>query len=403
MYRIAMYIGTAGLFVLRDGTRGKRAQQILQLIEGQMTGAVLLPVGVTLFFAWVDFAFRTLNNMPKLGMWPYTVLAIAALIAGGKGVTTGFQMIEEWTGTSTQHNAMATVMGTQMAARAVSKGLHGGKSLLGAGVNAITGGKKKQKIQAAMGNGSAGGSLKNPNQTLGGTGGLNEAGLPIKENGKLDTDRMQNGQIMPKGQSHGRKTAHIAAGIGRVSQVVAHPKQTAVAAGTAAVNGTKQAVWDKGLKQYGQNVAAGFTKGTNSAQMFRKRHTKPNLSVPPINPYTSNGTQDSADPNATGITDFKPKQPTNVAAGMGGSQAQQTLRDMKTNPDQVQAKVGSQSQPVAQHIGPMKNPNVVGQQKPKPTIQKPTQMATKAVNVGNKNKSAEFDIDAFAKSMMHTK
>ncbi|MFT8757354.1 pLS20_p028 family conjugation system transmembrane protein [Leuconostoc pseudomesenteroides] len=393
MYRIAMYVGTVGFFVMRDGTKGKRAQQVMQLIEGQLTGAVLLPVGLTLFFAWTQFAFDTINGL-TLDMWPYTVLAIAALVAGGKGVMTGFQLIEEWTGTSTQHNAMATVMGAQMAGNIVAKGLSGGQSLIGKGVGAVTGKTKQKKVQAAMGNGADGRGVisdsKNSNPT-GGLGGTSLEGLPLKKNGKVDTDRLQDGKVLPKGKSHCRNTAHIAAGVGRAGQTLAHPIKTTVSAGKAAGSGVKQAVWDKGLKQYGQNVGAGFTAGKQSINSFNSRHTKP--SVGPI-------------------------QTSNAQIGMGGNQAAQSLSKLNnggqsSNQSKTKGNVSSDIQ------SPKPGANAVSQPaKPTVTSQNTTQLTHKVVNpaksvektdkVQNSNKptasaqskkTGEFDIDDFAKNI----
>ncbi|MFH0349216.1 hypothetical protein ACG92U_02965 [Leuconostoc citreum] len=46
IYKMAFMSGSIVYFGLRDGTQGKRAQQILSMIEGQITGIVMMPISL---------------------------------------------------------------------------------------------------------------------------------------------------------------------------------------------------------------------------------------------------------------------------------------------------------------------------------------------------------------------
>lgn len=73
VYKMAFMAGSIVYFGLRDGTQGKRVQQVLGMIEGQITGIVMMPISLIFFFAWVEFAFNTINGL-GLDMWPFTPL-----------------------------------------------------------------------------------------------------------------------------------------------------------------------------------------------------------------------------------------------------------------------------------------------------------------------------------------
>ncbi|MBS0949224.1 hypothetical protein JK159_02350 [Weissella minor] len=115
-YRLAAYSLFMLYYAFRDA-QGKRAMQMLSLVEGSIEGAALLPVGVLMFFAFTQFSLSAVAQM-GLGWWPYTVLVIAILMAGMKGLMSGFALIDQFTGVPTgQGNAAQTAMAGMMAAK----------------------------------------------------------------------------------------------------------------------------------------------------------------------------------------------------------------------------------------------------------------------------------------------
>ncbi len=96
VWRLAYYTLTILYFAFRD-LSGKKAMQILHLIEGSITGIALLPLGLVLFFAWVSYSIPTISTM-NLDWWPFSILSVAAMLAGARGLMTGFQLVDEWTG-----------------------------------------------------------------------------------------------------------------------------------------------------------------------------------------------------------------------------------------------------------------------------------------------------------------
>ncbi len=96
VWRLAYYTLTILYFAFRD-LSGKKSMQILHLIEGSITGIALLPLGLIMFFAWVSYSIHTISSM-NLDWWPFTILSVAAMLAGARGLMTGFQLVDEWTG-----------------------------------------------------------------------------------------------------------------------------------------------------------------------------------------------------------------------------------------------------------------------------------------------------------------
>ncbi|MGR8825263.1 pLS20_p028 family conjugation system transmembrane protein [Leuconostoc mesenteroides] len=144
VYKMAFMAGSIVYFGLRDGTQGKRVMQIFGMIEGQITGIVMMPISLIFFFAWVEFAFNTIKTIPNLGMWPFTILSIAALLAGGKGLAGGFEMIEQWTGVRSGHNPVASMILANQAAHMIGGASKAAKKNIGKGLSAISPKQKKK-------------------------------------------------------------------------------------------------------------------------------------------------------------------------------------------------------------------------------------------------------------------
>lgn len=125
VWRLAYYTLTILYFAFRD-LSGKKAMQILHLIEGSITGIALLPLGLIMFFAWVSYSIPTISSM-NLDWWPFTILSVAAMLAGARGLMTGFQLVDEWTGMpSGQGAGMLNAINTAANTLNALRGLTGG-------------------------------------------------------------------------------------------------------------------------------------------------------------------------------------------------------------------------------------------------------------------------------------
>lgn len=125
VWRLAYYTLTILYFAFRD-LSGKKAMQILHLIEGSITGIALLPLGLVLFFAWISYSIPKISNM-NLGWWPFTILSLTAMLAGARGLMTGFQLVDEWTGMpSGQGAGMLQAINTAANTLNAMRGLTGG-------------------------------------------------------------------------------------------------------------------------------------------------------------------------------------------------------------------------------------------------------------------------------------
>ncbi|WP_288503690.1 pLS20_p028 family conjugation system transmembrane protein [uncultured Weissella sp.] len=98
-YRLAYYSITLLVFAFRD-MEGKKAMQILHVMEGSIIGVALLPLNLLLFLGFIQWGTSTIGNS-NLGWAPYTILIIAIMVAGMKGLFGGFALIDDWTGVPT--------------------------------------------------------------------------------------------------------------------------------------------------------------------------------------------------------------------------------------------------------------------------------------------------------------
>lgn len=279
IYILAFYIGSSVYFGLRDGTEGKRVQEILKQIEGEVTAIILSPVSLIFFFAWIDFAFNLLNSW-NLDTMTFAILSIGVLLGGLAGLNKGFSLIEGWTGTSTKNNPMASMMGLQMAGR----GIGSAGRLIKSGVNSAV---RPMKNNTKPGN-------------------------DVNEHGKNadfgDTRLPKTGQEKPKPDNQGKKPslnkhggAQAAKNLGAMVGAASHPINTAKSAGKAgkdaafgaarsgkdaAVNKAKSAA--NNVKNYGQSLQDSFSEGRQAAKDFADQHTTGNT----VSPDSINAHQD---------------------------------------------------------------------------------------------------------------
>ncbi|WP_273711056.1 pLS20_p028 family conjugation system transmembrane protein [Leuconostoc mesenteroides] len=264
VYKMAFMAGSIVYFGLRDGTQGKRVQQVLGMIEGQITGIVMMPISLIFFFAWVEFAFNTINGL-GLDMWPFTILSIAALLSGGKGLAVGFEMIEQWTGVRSGHNPVASMMLANQAAHMVGGATRVAKKNIGKGLNAISPEQKKKNRELGKKIANSGG-----NQGL--------------DNSKALTDHSLNDTGVDASAQATGKAAKAAEVAGRTVGAMKHPgsllKNTGRAAGDKVKGGVNKAVGN--VKDYAGGVADNFAGGQQAVEAFNKRHS-------PVTPKANSG------------------------------------------------------------------------------------------------------------------
>lgn len=287
IYILAFYIGSSIYFGLRDGTEGKRMQEILKQIEGEVTAIILSPISLIFFFAWIDFAFNLINSW-SLDTMTFAILSIGVLLGGLAGLDKGFSLIEGWTGTTTKSNPMANAMGMQMAAR----GIGGFGRTLGSGARkAISAGKQ-------------GFGKKNDVNQHGKEAGANPS-LQNKPNTNPD-------QKSKKPSLNKHRGATAAKTLGALTGVAAHPVKTAKSAGKAGKEATVDAARAgkeaavtkakdvaKNVKGYGQELQSKYHEGHQAAKNFANQNNpkKPVGHGEPLNAHDSQNTEPEPKPS----------------------------------------------------------------------------------------------------------
>ncbi|MFH0349217.1 hypothetical protein ACG92U_02970 [Leuconostoc citreum] len=152
----------------------------------------------------------------NLTVWPFTILSIAALYAGGKGLFSGFEMIEQWTGVRSGHNPVASMMLASQASRMVGGMAKSAKQNIGKGLQAVSPSQQKKNRESAQ-------NLANRHPL-----GLENANT---QDHTLDGAADQNGNT--------GKVATFASGLGRVAGAAKNPSQLAKSTGQAALSGAK--------------------------------------------------------------------------------------------------------------------------------------------------------------------
>ncbi|ANY10944.1 pLS20_p028 family conjugation system transmembrane protein [Leuconostoc lactis] len=287
VYKMAFMAGSIIYFGLRDGTQGKRVMQILGMIEGQITGIVMMPISLIFFFAWVEFAFNTINSIPNLGMWPFTILSIAALLAGGKGLASGFEMIEQWTGVRSGHNPVASMILANQAVHMIGGASKAAKKNIGQGLNALSPEQTKKNRELGKKIANSGGEQRLDNSK------------------SLSDHKLSDTGIDSSAQTSGKaaKTAEVA---GRTVGAMKHAgsllKNTGRAAGDKVKGGVNQAVGN--VKDYAGGVADNFEGGKQAVEAFNKRHS-------PVTPKSTTGNTPSTSAQPRNVHEALSKATTN--------------------------------------------------------------------------------------------
>lgn len=331
VYKMAFMAGSIVYFGLRDGTQGKRVQQVLGMIEGQITGIVMMPISLIFFFAWVEFAFNTINGL-GLDMWPFTILSIAALLAGGKGLAGGFEMIEQWTGVRSGHNPVASMMIANQAAHMVGGATRVAKKNIGKGLNAISPEQKKKNRELGKKIANSGG-----NQGL--------------DNSKALTDHSLNDTGVDASAQATGKAAKAAEVAGRTVGAMKHPgsllKNTGRAAGDKVKGGVNKAVGN--VKDYAGGVADNFAGGQQAVEAFNKRHS-------PVTPKSNNGdTPSSSQPRnvhealskaATDSPNSHPKDTANKSQSNMSHAMSDAHRGLSTRTNSPKSSTANSTKPI---------------------------------------------------------
>ncbi|MGX4593391.1 pLS20_p028 family conjugation system transmembrane protein [Leuconostoc sp. JNUCC 76] len=331
VYKMAFMAGSIVYFGLRDGTQGKRVQQVLGMIEGQITGIVMMPISLIFFFAWVEFAFNTINGL-GLDMWPFTILSIAALLAGGKGLAGGFEMIEQWTGVRSGHNPVASMMLANQAAHMVGGATRVAKKNIGKGLNAISPEQKKKNRELGKKIANSGG-----NQGL--------------DNSKALTDHSLNDNDVDASAQATGKAAKAAEVAGRTVGAMKHPgsllKNTGRAAGDKVKGGVNKAVGN--VKDYAGGVADNFAGGQQAVEAFNKRHS-------PVTPKSNNGdTPSSSQPRnvhealskaATDSPNSHPKDTANKSQSNMSHAMSDAHRGLSTRTNSPKSSTANSTKPI---------------------------------------------------------
>lgn len=331
VYKMAFMAGSIVYFGLRDGTQGKREQQVLGMIEGQITGIVMMPISLIFFFSWVEFAFNTINGL-GLDMWPFTILSIAALLAGGKGLAGGFEMIEQWTGVRSGHNPVASMMLANQAAHMVGGATRVAKKNIGKGLNAISPEQKKKNRELGKKIANSGG-----NQGL--------------DNSKALTDHSLNDTGVDASAQATGKAAKAAEVAGRTVGAMKHPgsllKNTGRAAGDKVKGGVNKAVGN--VKDYAGGVADNFAGGQQAVEAFNKRHS-------PVTPKSNNGdTPSSSQPHnvhealskaATDSPNSHPKDTANKSQSNMSHAMSDAHRGLSTRTNSPKSSTANSTKPI---------------------------------------------------------
>ncbi|NEZ89040.1 pLS20_p028 family conjugation system transmembrane protein [Weissella paramesenteroides] len=153
-FRLAYYSLTLLALAFRD-MEGKKAMQILHVMEGSILGVALLPLNLLLFFAFVQWGMLAINDQ-NLSWGPYTIVSVALLLAAGKGLLSGFALIDDWTGMPTGHgNTVNSLIGagaTVYGAGRITRGVTGAAmhSVGRTGHGATRAGKKTASAAQAL-------------------------------------------------------------------------------------------------------------------------------------------------------------------------------------------------------------------------------------------------------------
>lgn len=251
IYKMAFMAGSILYFGLRDGTQGKRVIQVLGMIEGQITGIIMMPISLIFFFVWVDFAFGVLNGL-SLDAWPFTLLSIAILLAGAKGLAAGFELIEQWTGVRSGHNPVAAMMIANQGGHMLKGAAGTAKKAIGGGWHAISPKQRQKSREKAQKIANSVPDMQMPDPT------------------KLTETPQHNNETPNQGKLVGAASA-----LGRTVEGVKNPaklaKNTGRAAGTAVKNKVSNVV--DNVKDYVGTVGDSYSGGKQAVDAFNKRHS----------------------------------------------------------------------------------------------------------------------------------
>lgn len=185
-YRLAYYSITLLVFAFRD-MEGKKAMQILHVMEGSIIGVALLPLNLLLFFGFIQWGTSTIGNS-NLGWAPYTILIIAIMVAGMKGLFGGFALIDDWTGVPTGGGqSLMGMVGAASTAASVGRGAANVGRTVGNGVlktgNVTKAGAENMAAKFSKAGEKAANMREGAFDSMNETGKIPNAPMPVGKNG----------------------------------------------------------------------------------------------------------------------------------------------------------------------------------------------------------------------------
>lgn len=416
-FRLAYYSLTLLALAFRD-MEGKKAMQILHVMEGSILGMALLPLNLILFFAFVQWGMTAISDQ-NLSWGPYTIISVALLLAAGKGLLSGFALIDDWTGMPTGHgNTASGLIGAAVTGATVgraTKGVTGTAAHMIGGVTrgAAKSGKKavgsaqsmkakisqagknnqatQQAIQAGANakfgsDGTSSGKQKN-SATTRSANGLN--GLPV--NAAASQSPATGGgshETMNKGEDNGqqapgtatRKAGQTAGSNGLRTPAQAHNPGTQPISSLSSSSGSSQSATTSQLSQ-----TTGQTTSTTNGNL--QSTAKPAMTPPKPMPASSVSQSSSSQQSATSVTGGT----SNTTAPTNTPQSAMPGRSVSAGPQPTTRLTQPTNQPMTSQPAPNQHANNAGQTVQNSTGRQTSGQPTRQTSATRKSSNAVYD------------
>ena len=416
-FRLAYYSLTLLALAFRD-MEGKKAMQILHVMEGSILGMALLPLNLILFFAFVQWGMTAISDQ-NLSWGPYTIISVALLLAAGKGLLSGFALIDDWTGMPTGHgNTASGLIGAAVTGATVgraTKGVTGTAAHMIGGVTrgAAKSGKKavgsaqsmkakiaqagknnqatQQAIQAGANakfgsDGTSSGKQKN-SATTRSANGLN--GLPV--NAAASQSPATGGgshETMNKGEDNGqqapgtatRKAGQTAGSNGLRTPAQAHNPGTQPISSLSSSSGSSQSATTSQLSQ-----TTGQTTSTTNGNL--QSTAKPAMTPPKPMPASSVSQSSGSQQPATSVTGGT----SNTTAPTNTPQSAMPGRSVSAGPQPTARLTQPTNQPMTSQPAPNQHANNAGQTVQNSTGRQTSGQPTRQTSATRKSSNAVYD------------
>lgn len=323
-FRLAYYSLTLLALAFRD-MEGKKAMQILHLMEGSILGLALLPLNVILFFAFVQWGMNAINNQ-SLSWGPYTVVSVALLLAAGKGLLSGFALIDDWTGTPSGHGGTVTgLIGAASAAYGVGRGAKGAAVAPIHGATKV--GRGAAKAEKKIENGAK--SLKDKVAQAKKRGDETQNDVQGGKRGKNGANDAVTGSTSLKSGAGQQPGKSVSAGTGNKSATTSNAGQSQNATGIPTTNNSQSGNPDSyDVSAASQSESGASSDSGNHQTESRTPSDAHNPGVQPGKPLTSNnnlagsqvgskndGSQTNVQPTGLSVNNASPKSSMPTSSG----------------------------------------------------------------------------------------